>query len=144
MKTQMTPTFPALVNGGPGVTVTKGAGGVYTISIDPSVLWVPLRVVTEAGDVVVDVSEAGVAIKRLVAAPTNVLLPLSAARTGGPVSVKDAAGNAATYPITVIPNAANTPPAGGATGIDGHVNDIIDTDFGARTYMPVTGGWLRS
>lgn len=95
-----------------------------------------LRIVTAAGPVTVSSTEGGVAINKTVGAATAVALPPAASRNGLPVTVKDMKGDAATNNITVSPD------AGDVLGIDGFATDVLDINGSARTYRPISGGWL--
>ena len=95
-----------------------------------------LTEITASGTIEVAASEAGVAINKTTGSATTVQLPAAAARNGLPCIVKDMKGDANTNNITVEPNGSDT--------IDGASADVINVNYGARTYRPVAGGWLRT
>lgn len=68
-----------------------------------------------------------------VAGALAIILPPAAQRDGLPLTIKDISGNAMINPITSTPNGAET--------IDGRASDVIQADYGARTYIPTSNGW---
>lgn len=60
-------------------------------------------------------------------------MPLSAARLGLDLIIKDDTGNAAANPISVV--------ASGAETTDGLATYPIDSNYGAATFAPQTGGY---
>lgn len=60
-------------------------------------------------------------------------MPLAAARAGLDLTIKDDTGNAAANPISVV--------ASGAETTDGLATYPIDSNYGAATFAPQTGGY---
>lgn len=58
----------------------------------------------------------------------------AASRLGSDITVKDDTGNAAANPISVVRNGAET--------IDGLTTYLIDSNYGAATFSPQTGGYF--
>lgn len=69
-----------------------------------------------------------------VAGAVTVNLPLSSARDGYPLTIKDISGAAATNNITINKNTTDT--------IEGLSSIVIATNWGGYTLVPVTGGWI--
>lgn len=82
--------------------------GVYnTISLvllAAAAIAVTPTVVTAAGDYSVLSADTDVLIEKTVSIANNVLLPAAASRNGIPVFIKDGAGVASSYPISIKPN----------------------------------------
>lgn len=92
------------------------------------------REVTVAGAVTVTTSDGLIGINKTVPEATTV--NLLAAASGFPLTVKDVAGNAGTYNITLTPSGAET--------IDGASSFVIGSDWQSITLTPVTGGWITN
>lgn len=86
----------------------NSATGVYnTITLallSAAAMAVSPTVVTAAGDYNVLSADTDVIIERTVPAANNVLLPAASSRNGIPLFVKDGAGNADNYPISIKPS----------------------------------------
>lgn len=67
------------------------------------------------------------------AGPVTINMPLAAARSGLDLTIKDDTGNAAANPISVV--------ASGAETMDGLATYPIDSNYGAATFAPQTGGY---
>lgn len=68
------------------------------------------------------------------AAPASVVLPSSLLSTlTTPLTVKDASGQAATYPITITGEGAET--------FDGESSAVIDQPFASFVLVPFDGAW---
>jgi hypothetical protein len=93
------------------------------------------KIVTQAGTYAAQSSDNILLINRTVPAAGSVQLPLSASRNGFAITVKDLAGNASTYPTTVL--------FSGGEFCDGLASVPINADYGAYKFVPLTsGGWV--
>lgn len=91
-----------------------------------------VRTVTAAGTVTVLASDGVIAINKTVPEATTVqLLPIASAPN---VIIKDLAGNAATYPITITPSGAET--------VDGLASLTLNVGFSSVSLRPGAGGWV--
>ena len=88
-----------------------------------------------AGDYSVT-TETMLLVNKTVPAANNVVLPTSLSRSGVPLIVKDLAGNAATYAITIK--------AFGTEKIDGASQYQIVANYGAVKLVPLSSGWFVS
>jgi hypothetical protein len=82
--------------------------------------------VVQAGDTILLVDST--------AGPVTINLPPSIARDGQEVTVKDAAGAAATNPISIVPD--------GVEEIDGLAPYVLDSNFTGVKLGPTTGGYF--
>jgi hypothetical protein len=92
------------------------------------------REVTVAGAVTVTTSDGTIGINKTVPEATTV--NLLAAASGFPLTIKDVAGNAGTYNITID--------ASGSETIDGASTFVIGSDYQSITLTPVSGGWITN
>ena len=91
------------------------------------------RTVTASGIVTATIADGVILIDKTMPSTTTVLLPPASTATI-PITVKDLAGNAASYPIVLSPNGTET--------IDGLSSRSITTDYGSVTLYPLpAGGW---
>jgi hypothetical protein len=88
---------------------------------------------TDPGDVVVAASDGIISIEKTIPEATNVFLPPSSQRQV-PLVIKDTNGVASGFPITIVPNGAET--------IDGDANLVLSVDKGAWQLSLTTDGWL--
>lgn len=95
-----------------------------------AVLSPPVREVTEAGDVTVTADDGQILINKTVPAATTVHLP--AADGASPITIKDIAGNAETYNITIDPDGSET--------VDGQSTFVIASNYQAATFRPLPDG----
>ena len=92
------------------------------------------RVITTAGAVTVTSTDDQIFINKSVPATTTVNLPAASTRSARPLVVKDLAGIAAAFTITIVP-------AGGET-IDGASTLTITINRASYTLVPISGtGW---
>jgi len=96
------------------------------------------RLVTAAGNIVVQGNDRIILVKQLVPAAASIILPAAGTRNGVPITVKDLAGVAAGNPLTFVPNGAET--------IDGAASAVINDNFEAMTLYPIVAlggpaGW---
>lgn len=100
------------------------------------------RIVTAAGDVTVLPSDAVILLNKTVGAATNIILPLSAARNGAPIRVKDYKKDANANNITFV--LAGTETLDGLLQAAADVAGVskIDINGDERTLYPLqSGGW---
>lgn len=90
---------------------------------------------TAAGNYTVT-TETMLLVNKTVPAANNVILPTSLSRSGVPIVIKDLAGNAATYNITIQPF--------GTEKIDGASQYQIVANYGAVKLYPLAAGWFVS
>lgn len=90
----------------------------------------PFRMITAAGPVTAAISDGDILINKAAPAATAVAL-LPAVNATRPITVKDYAGNAATFPITVSPTGAET--------IDGLATFVLGIDGASATFYPMPG-----
>lgn len=116
---------PRSIIAGTGITVTPTTGtGAETVTISANGLAnEPVRIATVSPDAVTN-ADAIVVYNLLVPAPVAVTLPLGV--IGHIFYLKDGAGNASTFPITITPTAGT---------IDGSATATINSDFGALTLV---------
>jgi hypothetical protein len=100
--------------GGPPAPVFDTAAGTYNVTTEQVLL-----------------------VNKTVPAANNVQLPAASGRGGVAIVVKDYAGNAATFAISILPN--------GAERIDGLATLPINSNYGGFKLVPIsTGGWYIS
>lgn len=96
------------------------------------------RLVTGAGNVVVQSNDRVLLIKQAAPAAANIILPSAQSRNSVPITVKDLAGVAAANNLTLVPNGSET--------IDGAANFVLNDNFETVTLNPITAqggpaGW---
>ncbi len=111
--------------------------------LGPSLGWIMQQVtaikkVTIGGTTTIERGITSVEVN--VAANTTINLPPSIPYPGtisNPITITDTGGNAATFPITIVPNLGEL--------IMGLASITIDVEFGSFTLVPdtVTGGWVQ-
>ena len=100
------------------------------------------RIVTVSPTITVGATDQKILTNLVTPATITVNLPLSNSMSG-PITVKDYAGNAATYNITFVPQTGET--IDGFSASDAVANGValIDTNYGAKTLYPLlSGGWF--
>lgn len=166
LRLRLAPKFPSRVIGTTGIDVTQTGGaytfamdwsefqenvgtldpGRYEIlgydEVESEFIRLPLsttrtpfyREVTTAGAVTVTTSDGVIGINKTVPEITTVnLLP---AEDGFPLTIKDIAGNAGSFNITID--------ASGSETIDGAATFVMSSDFQSLVLTPVPGGWVTS
>lgn len=124
--------------------LTTGAYNLTTVATLIQAAFGNYRMVTAAGDVTVLTTDTTILLNKTVGAATNILLPLSAARNGVPIKVKDYKKDANANNITFVLSGAET--------IDGLLQaaaDVagvskIDINGDEKTLYPLTGGGYYS
>lgn len=96
----------------------------------------PTQTVDSAAGNYTVTTETLLLVNKTVPAANNVVLPTSLSRSGVPLVVKDLAGNAATYNITIQ--------AFGTEKIDGASTYQIVANYGAVKLIPLSSGWFVS
>jgi hypothetical protein len=91
------------------------------------------RTIIADGNVTVTNFDTFIRLNKTTPATTNLILPPSLNRGGLPLTIKDVAGNAATYNFTLMPN--------GAELIDGLATYIGSMNFQSITLIPGNSGW---
>jgi hypothetical protein len=92
------------------------------------------RVITAAGAVTVTATDDQILISKSVPASTTVNLPAAWTRSARPIVIKDFAGIAAAFAITIVPSGDET--------IDGASTLVISINRQSYTLVPIAGtGW---
>ena len=112
-----TATGALISGGGLGVAGAIFTGGIINFA---SGLVGTVRVVTASGAITAATTDYVIVVNKNTPAATTVNL-MSSPTTGTMLRIKDGAGNASEYPITVTPNSGN---------IDGAASFIIQTPYG--------------
>jgi hypothetical protein len=114
---------------------SSGTGTFYNITLAAlSGQFFATRVVTAAGNIPVTPSDRVLLVAQTVPQAAYVILPAAASRNGTPLTIKDLAGVAAGFPLTLLPNGAET--------IDGQLSVPLNSNYQALTLYPIaTGGW---
>lgn len=112
------------------VNFERDANGILFKRVQPTIATTS-KLITATGDVTIADDEAAdeIEINNTHSAAINVYLPSAAVRTKS-ITVTDVAGNAATYPITVLPKAAS-----GQTIMTGS-SYVIDSNGGGIKLTP--------
>jgi hypothetical protein len=101
------------------------------------------RTVTAAGDVNVAPGDVVILMDKLVGAATNIVLPLSAARNGLPLTVKDLKYDANANNIRFVLADAETIDGFNQAAADANGVSLIDINGGKKTLYPlINGGWF--
>jgi hypothetical protein len=91
------------------------------------------RTITAAGDINATNFDTFIRLNKTVPATTNIILPPSSNRDGLPLTVKDVAGNAASFNYTITP--------AGTEKIDGLSSYVGTMNFQSITLIPGSSGW---
>ena len=123
---------PRSLIAGTGITITPTTGtGANTVTITSNGLALePVRIATTTPDTVLATDSI---VSYQLAAPGPVAVALPAGVTGTVYYLKDGTGDAATNPITITPNGAET--------IDDAATATINTNYGALTLAYTGAKW---
>lgn len=100
------------------------------------------RIVTAAGAIASLSSDGTVLVNKTAGAATTYNAPTSASRAGLPITLKDYKGDANTNNIRFVMAAGETLDGQSQTAADAAFSTIIDINYGAKTFYPLTaGGW---
>lgn len=123
---------PRSLIAGTGIIITPTTGtGANTVTITSNGLALePVRIATTTPDTVLATDSI---VSYQLAAPSAVAVALPAGITGTVYYLKDGTGDAATNPITITPNGAET--------IDDAATATINTNYGALTLAYTGAKW---
>lgn len=123
---------PRSIIAGTGIVVSPVTGtGANTVTITANGLALePVRIATVTPDTVLSTDSI---VSYQLTAPGAVAVALPAGVTGTMYFLKDGTGDAATNPITITPNGAET--------IDDAATATINTNYGALTLVYTGGKW---
>lgn len=108
-----------------------GNGGFQQLTWSPSNLAGATRIITAAGDVTVGTGDALIIMNKTVSQNTNVNLPAAASKIGT-VKIVDWKGDSESFPITVLPNGAET-------FNDGQTRWPLQGAGSSATFNPISG-----
>lgn len=100
------------------------------------------RIVTASGTITVAADDGPIFVNKTIPAATTINLPTALARNGTPLIISDYAGNANTYPITIVPSGSET--IGGATTLTLNTSRGVVTLYPSTTINSGLGGWYLS